>query len=85
MAEKKYSHEPVEEFVFEDWLRDGIKGVRSKIESRMYSEGRSRFDASEFRAHMRNARKEQLLAVRSLIDSAINWLEQKEESPKQEA
>jgi hypothetical protein len=34
---------------------------------------------------MRNARKEQLLAFRSLLDSAIDWLDQKEESAKQEA
>jgi hypothetical protein len=84
MVERKYTHEPVEEFVFEDWFRDGIKGVRSKIESCMPGEGKG-LDTSEFRQHMRNARREQLLAVRSLIDSAINWLEQKEESPNQEA
>ena len=84
MAQKTYNHEPVEEFVFEDWLRDGIKGMREKFESRMSGKSKA-FDASEFRQHMRNARKEQLLAVRSLLDNAINWLEQKEESPKQEA
>ena len=77
MANKKYEHEPVEEFVFEDWLRDGIKGVRSKFEHRMKGEGR--VDTSEFRQHMRNASKEQLLAVRSLLDSAIDWLDKKEE------
>ncbi len=71
---------PVEEFVFEDWLRDGIKGVRHKIESRMQAKAQGPFGASEFRKHMRNARKEQLLAVRSLIDSAIDWLDKKEES-----
>lgn len=84
MAQKTYDHEPVEAFVFEDWLRDGIKGVREKVENRMSSKRRA-FDSSEFRQHMRNARKEQLLAVRSLLDSAINWLDQKEESPKPEA
>jgi hypothetical protein len=31
----------------------------------------------DFREHVRNAQKEQLLAVRSLIDAAINRLEQK--------
>lgn len=75
---------PVEEFVFEDWLRDGIKGVRHKVESRMQAKERN-FGASEFRKHMRNARKEQLLAVRSLIDSAIDWLDRKEESSEQKA
>jgi hypothetical protein len=84
MVNKTYKHEPVEEFVFEDWLRDGFRGVRSKFEQRIKSEDLS-FDTSEFRQHMRNAGKEQLLAVRSLLDSAIDWLDKKEDSPKQEA
>ena len=84
MANKKYEHEPVEDFVFEDWLRDGIKGVRSKFEHRMKGESMA-FDTSEFRMHMRNASKEQLLAMRSLLNNAIDWLDKKEESPKQEA
>lgn len=84
MAEKKYSHEPVEEFDFGDWLRDGVKGFRQKVESCMPPESQN-FDASEFRTHMRNAQKEQLLAVRSLIDNAIDWLDKKEPGPKQKA
>jgi hypothetical protein len=84
MTNRKYEHEPVEEFVFEDWLRDRIKGVRSKVEHRMKGEGMD-FDTSEFRMHMRMAGKEQLLAMRSLLDNAIDWLDKKEESPKQEA
>lgn len=84
MTQRTYNHEPVEAFEFEAWLREGLKGVREKFESRMSSK-RQAFDASEFRQHMRNARKEQLLAVRSLLDSAINWLDQKEENPKREA
>jgi hypothetical protein len=84
MENKRYSHEPVEEFDFEDWLRDGLKGVRSKFEHRMKGE-RMDFDTSEFRQHMRNAGKEQLLAVRSLLDNAIDWLDKKGGSPKQEA
>lgn len=84
MTTKQYEHEPVEEFVFEDWLRDGLKGVREKVERRVSGKSKG-FDTSEFRSHMRNARKEQLLAVRSLIDSAIDWLDKKEESAKQEA
>lgn len=84
MTTKKYEHEPVEEFVFEDWLRDGIKGFRSQFERRTKGEAMD-FDTSEFRTHMRNAGKEQLLAVRSLIDSAIDWLDKKQASPKPEA
>jgi hypothetical protein len=68
---------PTEEFVFEDWLRDGLKGIRSKIEKRS-----GRFDASDFRTHVRNARREELLAVRSLIDNAIDWLDKQGEKEK---
>jgi hypothetical protein len=76
MTEQKYYHEPVEEFVFEEWLRDGLKGVRGKFESRMAGKDKT-FNTSEFRQHMRNARREQLLAMRSLLDSAIGWLDEK--------
>lgn len=84
MAEKNYEHEPVEAFDFEDWLRDGIKGFRQKVESSMPPKGKT-FDTSEFRQHMYNAQKEHLLAVRSLIDSAIDWLDKKDESAGQKA
>jgi hypothetical protein len=79
----KYSHEPVEAFVFEDWLRDGLKGIRETIEERAKGGSRRKFDTTEFQSHMRNARKEQLLAVRSLIDSAIDWLDKKEDQAKE--
>jgi hypothetical protein len=69
---------PVEEFVFEDWLRDGLEGVRSKIEKKTGG----RFDTSGFRTHIRNARRERLLAVRSLIDSAIEFLDKQGEQVK---
>lgn len=84
MTNPKYTHQPVEAFEFEDWLRDGLKGIRETIESKMNRQSQRKFDTSEFRQHMRNARKEQLLAVRSLLDSAIDWLDQKEEPAKQE-
>lgn len=79
MAEKAKADEggPFKEFVFEEWLRDGIEGVRSKME-----EKKAHFDPSNFRKHLRNAQKEQLLAVRSLIDSAIDFLDKMEEKDK---
>lgn len=85
MTNPKYTHQPVEPFEFEEWLRDGLKGIRTKIESCKQRQSQRNFDTSEFRQHMRNARKEQLLAVRSLIDSAVEWLDPKEEPTKQEA
>ena len=65
---------PVQEFDFEAWLRDGLKGLCRKVEPRTTK----RLDVSAFRTHMRNARKEQLLAIRSLIDSGMELLEKKE-------
>ena len=38
---------------------------------------------SEFRKHMRASRREQLLAMRSLIDAMIARLEREERPPKQ--
>jgi hypothetical protein len=77
MAEKAKAG-PVEEFVFEDWLRDGLEGVRSKLEKKTGG----RFDTSGFCTHMRNARREKLLAIRSLIDSAIEFLDKQGEQVK---
>jgi len=64
---------PFKEFVFEEWLRDGIEGIRQKME-----EKKARFDPSTFRQHIRNAQQEQLLAHRSLIDHAIEYVEKAE-------
>ena len=77
MAEKLKTG-PVKEFVFSEWLRDGVQGMRSKIECGL--EKRGKIDTSEFRAHMRNARKEQLLAIRSLVDSALDSIKGEEQN-----
>jgi hypothetical protein len=69
MATRADDNGPFKEFVFDDWLREAAKGIRGEVEGR-----RIHFDTSEFRMHMRNARKEQLLAIRSLIDSALTCL-----------
>ena len=55
------------EFVFEDWVREGIRGMqRNKA---LFPE--------DFQKHFRAAQKEALLAYRSLIDAAIERTEQK--------
>lgn len=61
---------PFKAFVFEEWLRDGVKGICGEWER-----NRPQVDTSEFFTHLRNARREQLLAVRSLFDSALESLE----------
>lgn len=71
-------NEEAEGFVFEDWLAEGIKACKAG-----FRKGRGReFLPEEFRAHLRASRKEMLLAVRSLIDAAI---ERTEEKPKKKA
>ncbi|MBN1219499.1 MAG: hypothetical protein JXM69_11260 [Anaerolineae bacterium] len=72
---------PVEEFVLTDWLRDGWQGMRHKLETKRARRARH-FDASTFRAHMRNARKEHLLAIRSLVDSAIECVKGEEKNSR---
>ena len=64
------------EFAFEDWLAEGIKGFRGcykKLSPHL---------PEEFRQHTQSARREMLLAMRSLIDAAI---ESTEEKPKKRA
>ena len=56
------------EFVFEDWLRDGIRGIQ-RSQKGLFPE--------EFYKHARTAGKQALLAYRSLIDAAIERTEQK--------
>lgn len=58
------------EFVFEDWVREGIRGIRRS---------RKALFPEEFHKHLRAAQKEALLAYRSLIDAAIA---RTEETPK---
>ena len=63
-------------FVFEDWLSDGIKGMRENLKQKRHR------DSSTFRGHMRSAGKEMLLATRSLFDKAIECLENEPQAKK---
>ncbi|GEM_PF-2198746 len=64
------------EFNLEEWLREGIQGLRSSLKCRPPAL------PEEFKMHTRAARKEMLLAVRSLLDSAIRELEETPEPAK---
>ena len=63
-------------FVFEDWLAEGIKGFRTGCKKL------SPHLPEEFRQHTQAAHREMLLAMRSLIDAAIESSEQKPELRK---
>jgi hypothetical protein len=65
--------EEAKEFVFEDWLAEGIKAFKADFRKAKDKE----FLPEEFRAHIRTSRKEMLLAMRSLIDAAIERVEEK--------
>ena len=69
MAEEK-------EFLFEDWLAEGIKGFRASCKKH------PALLPDEFFQHTRTARREMLLAMRSLVDTAIEYVEEKEEKTK---
>ena len=67
------------EFAFEDWLAEGIKGFRGcykKLAPHL---------PEEFRQHTQAAHREMLLAVRSLLDAAIERAEEKPEPKKKKA
>jgi hypothetical protein len=64
-----------DEFVFEDWLAEGVKGLRSCLKG-------EKVLPKEFAEHTRAAHKEMLLAMRSLLDAAI---QRAEEKPKRRA
>jgi hypothetical protein len=64
------------EFDFEDWLAEGIKGFRATCKELRP------FLPEEFRQHTKAARREMLLAARSLLDVAIECTEEKPELKK---
>jgi hypothetical protein len=66
-----------EEFDLEDWLEKGVRGLRDRLKSK-----RPQIFPEEFKKHTRAARKEMLLAVRSLLDQAIEEVEKEPEPAK---
>ena len=66
-------NEEAKEFVFEDWLAEGIKACKAGFQKSASKECLP----EEFRAHLRASHKEMLLAMRSLIDAAIKRTEEK--------
>lgn len=67
------------EFAFEDWLAEGIKGFRGGYKKL------SPHLPEEFRQHTQAAHREMLLAMRSLLDVAIERAEEKPEPKKKKA
>jgi hypothetical protein len=67
------------EFVFEDWLAEGVKGLRATCKELRP------FLPDEFRQHTKAARREMLLAVRSLVDAAIERTKEEHKPKKMRA
>ncbi len=61
---------PFKEFVFTEWFRDEVDEMRQRIKR-----GKEQLEPDNFRRHLRHAQKERLLAMRSMIDAAIERLE----------
>ena len=67
------------EFAFEDWLAEGIKGFKGcykKLSPHL---------PEEFRQHTQTAHREMLLALRSLLNTAIERAEEKPEPKRKKA
>lgn len=62
---------PFKEFTFGSWLRDGL----DEMYCQTYGQ-RLRIETSRFESHMRNSAREQLLAVRSLLDGFIERIDE---------
>lgn len=62
---------------WEDHLAEGLKGMRAEMKDKLKD-----FPTPEFRTHTRAARREMLLALRSLLDIAIEKTEEKPAEPK---
>ena len=60
-----------EEFNFRDWASQGVKGARSKVHL-----PKPHILPQEFRDHMKSSRKEFLLAFRSLVDQALQHMDE---------
>ena len=73
------------EFALDAWLAEGISGVRAEgvrkkdeIVPEVFRE-----HIEESRTHMKAAKKEFLMALRSLVDAALKKVEAEPEPPKQ--
>jgi len=72
MAEKTTHRKPFEDKIPED-VREHFKAARQEMRESVKG-----FLPPEFVEHRRKARKEMLLAFRSLIDSALKRMDEKE-------
>ena len=70
-----------EEFSFSNWLAEGAKGIRSKLQMPCVGS----IAPEEFRKHMKASRKEFLMAFRSLFDDAIENMDKPKPTPTRKA
>ncbi len=79
MSEEKSEQSKTDTMSWDEHLRAGVRGFREEVRGEVGSRGTLR----EFRRHQRNAMKEMLLAWRSVIDGAINRIDQMESANQQ--
>ncbi len=77
MATEQVDEGKLHEKDWEDHMAAGLKGMRAEARGKLRD-----FPSKEFQTHMRSARREMLLAFRSLLDKAIERTEEPPEEPK---
>ena len=77
MDEEKREEGKKHEEDWDDHMAAALKALRHDLKA-----AKKDFPTKEFRMHTRAARREMLLAFRSLIDKAIEKTEEKPEEPK---
>lgn len=77
MAKRADDNGPFKAFEFEDWFWDSWKGCAGE-----FKHSQSFVFGEKFQTHMRHAMKEQLLAVRDLLDSVIEEIDRKAPDPE---
>jgi hypothetical protein len=83
MSEEEAKEEkPKAEFNFEEWLAEGVRGLRQEI--RAMKKRRCTLLPEAFWDHVRASQREALLAFRSLVDAAIECVQPRETESESE-
>ncbi|MDM8519365.1 hypothetical protein QUF64_04905 [Anaerolineales bacterium HSG6] len=78
-SEKEKQSPHAEPFHFDDWIREGMSGFKTVFDETWEKRDQAKVDMSDFKHHVRNIQREQLLAVRSIIDTALDFIDKKED------
>lgn len=77
MAHRAHENGPFKEFDFADWFCDQMKNPTCEFDFKF-----ARDEGKKFRRHMRNTAKEQMVALRDMLDSMIKKMEEQAAAKK---